>query len=244
MNGHLRKGLTVAALLFATASFAVRPIGGQAPLSPEEAAMAAADTTNRILSPRDMKQIADAVGARCNYCHIAKKPDGKPDYKADSPLKETARYMKTHFVDALVTKDGKPLTCATCHAGKVTFLPRELPPDAKKSAVEGDRLATMKRMAVIAKSLGVQCDFCHAKGPDGKFAYELPTAHKQIAKYMMTEIVDKYKLKDGGELTCATCHAGKTEFLPHHAAKEGGHSHEGHQHGGETKAGGARKAGK
>lgn len=236
MNGHLRKGLTVAALLFAVASFAVRSIGGQAPLSPEEAAMAAADDKNRILSPRDMKQIADAVGARCNYCHIAKKPDGKPDYKADSPLKETAKYMKTHFVDGLVTKDGKPLTCATCHAGKTTFLPRELPSDARKSSLEGDRLAIMKRMNVIAKSLGVQCDFCHAKGPDGKFAYELPTAHKQIAKYMMTEVVDKYRLKDGGELTCATCHAGKTEFLPHRAAEAD--QHKGHPHGGEKKAGG------
>jgi len=188
--------------------------------------MAAADNQNRILSPRDMKQIADAIGANCAHCHTAKKPDRKPDYAAPSPLKETAKYMKTHFVDRLVTKEGKPLTCATCHAGKASFLPRELPANAPRSSVQGDRLAIMKKMNVIAKSLGVQCDFCHAKGPDGKFAYELPTRHKQMAKYMMTEVVDKYKLKDGGELTCATCHAGKAEFLPHHAKGEG-HQHEG-----------------
>lgn len=242
MTGHLRKGLTVAAILSAAASFAPGLIGGQAHTGPEESAMAAADDKNRILSPRDMKQIADALGARCAHCHIAKKPDGKPDYKAPSPFKETAKYMKTHFVDSLVTRDDKPLTCATCHAGKTAFLPRELPPDAPKSSVQGDRMELMKRMNGIAKSLGVKCGFCHAKGPDGKFAYELPTSNKQVAKYMMTEIVDKYKLKDGGELTCATCHAGKSEFLPHHAAEGGEHPHEGHE--GETKTEGAGKEGK
>ncbi|MSS71803.1 MAG: hypothetical protein EXS64_09975 [Candidatus Latescibacteria bacterium] len=222
MTGYLRKGLTVAAILAAATSSTPALMGGQTPPSPEEAAMAAADEKGRILSPKDMKQISDAIGARCTHCHVAKKPDGKPDYKAPSPLKETAKYMKIHFVDGLVTRDGKPLTCANCHAGKTRFLPHELLPDAPKSSVKGDRMELMKKMNVIAKSLGVKCDFCHAKGPDGKFAYELPTAHKQIAKVMMTEIVDKYKLKDGGELTCATCHAGKTEFLPHHTAEGGG----------------------
>ena len=221
MKDRFRKGLAVAAFLSAAASFAPGMITGQAPASPEEAAMSAADDKNRVLSPRDMKQIADAIGARCTHCHIAKKADGKPDYIAPSPMKETAKYMKTHFVDGLVTKDGKPITCATCHAGKTEFLPEKLAPDAQKSAVQGDRMEIMKRMNGIAKSLGVRCDFCHARGADGKFAYELPTAHKQVAKFMMTEFTDKLKLKNGEELACATCHAGKVEFLPHHASAEG-----------------------
>ena len=184
--------------------------------------MSAADDKDRVLSPRNMKQIADALGVRCTHCHIAKKSDGKPDFKPPSPMKETAKYMKIHFVDALVTKDGQPLACVTCHAGKAEFLPDQLAPDAPKSAVQGDRMEIMKKMNGIAKALGVRCDFCHTRGADGKFAYELPTAHKQIAKFMMTEFVEKLTLKSGEELNCATCHAGKAEFLPHHAASAQG----------------------
>jgi mono/diheme cytochrome c family protein len=187
--------------------------------------MAAADDRNRILSPRDMKQIAEALGTQCAHCHTARNPGGKPDYRAPSPMKETAKYMKTHFVDGLVTRDGKPVTCATCHAGRAEFLPEKLAADAPKSAVQGDRMEIMKRMNGIAKALGVRCDFCHAKGADGKLAYDLPTGHKQVAKYMMTEFVGKLKLKNGEDLTCATCHAGRAEFLPHRGAEGEGHEH-------------------
>ena len=226
---YFGENLAAIAISAAVVSFTPGRLVGQQPNS-AEAAMAAAEDKDRILSPKKMKEIADALGAKCTHCHIEKKPDGKPDYAAPSPLKETAKYMKIHFVDRLVTMDGQPVECGACHAGRPTFLPRELPPDAPKSAVPGDQKATMKRMGVIAKALGVQCDFCHAKGPDGQFVYQLPTRHKQIAKYMMTEFVGRYRLKGGGDLTCATCHAGKTEFLPRHSAEDEEPGHEGHAH--------------
>ena len=222
MKNRLKMGFAVAILLTATDGVAPGSLAGQAPsVSPEDAAMSSAEEGNRVLSPKNMKQIADALGTRCTHCHTAKAPDGKPNYKTPSPMKETAKFMQTHFVDALLTKDGQPVTCATCHAGKTRFLPEKLAPDAPKSAVKGDRMETMKKMNGIAKSLGVRCDFCHAKGADGKLAYDLPTGHKQVAKYMMTEFVDKLKLKNGEALSCATCHAGKAEFLPHRAASAG-----------------------
>ena len=217
MKPYLRMGIAVAAL---SSTLIVPKFNTCQAQTRLDAILAKADTANRILNPKEMKKIADSLGAKCTHCHIGKKLDGKPDYKAPSHLKETAKYMKTHFVDRLVTREGEPLTCATCHAGKVKLLPRVLPPDAPNSDVQEDRKKTMKRMGVIAKSLGVKCDFCHKKGPEGKFAFELPSNHKQVAKFMMTEIVGKYRLKDGGELACGTCHGGKTHFLPRHVGEE------------------------
>ncbi|MEZ6188563.1 MAG: hypothetical protein R3F62_26620 [Planctomycetota bacterium] len=59
----------------------------------------------------------------CAYCHV--KDGRKFDYEAATPKKALAHFCEENFVEKLQTKDGKPVSCATCHDHKVRFLPRE-----------------------------------------------------------------------------------------------------------------------
>jgi len=73
--------------------------------------------------------------------------------------------------------------------------------------------STMKH---FAKSLGVKCNFCHARGADGKrldFASDA-NEHKDIARSMikMTDKINKKFFKDQRDklatITCFSCHNG------------------------------------
>jgi hypothetical protein len=63
------------------------------------------------------------IGKKCVYCHV--KEGDEFDYEAKTPKKAIAHYCEEQFVDQLLTKSKKPVTCATCHNKKPLFLPRE-----------------------------------------------------------------------------------------------------------------------
>ena len=172
-------------------------------------------------SEENMKRIAKSLGVECTHCHIAEKPDGKPDFEQPSLFKETAKYMKIHFVDSLKTVAGDSLTCATCHQGKARFLPRDLA-DAERSNLSEHmpRKKIIVIMKGVAKSLGVKCNYCHVKDGDGRLDPPQPTEHKLIAKYMMDHFISGLVGHDGQEVTCMTCHQGRTSFLPRSTSKE------------------------
>ena len=63
-----------------------------------------------------------------------------------------------------------------------------------------------KVMKEVAKSLGLQCDFCHDTEDFAK-----DTEHKEIARGMMrmTADLNKKYFKGKPRVTCMTCHGGK-----------------------------------
>jgi nitrate/TMAO reductase-like tetraheme cytochrome c subunit len=58
-----------------------------------------------------MTAFTKALGVDCAYCH---KGD---DFDTDTPRKQIARFMMTEFSQALVKKDGSPVSCSDCHQG-------------------------------------------------------------------------------------------------------------------------------
>lgn len=164
-------------------------------------------------SEENMKRIARSLGVECTHCHLA--TDGKIDYEAPTPLKETAIHMKVHFVDSLKTADGEALRCVSCHNGAARFLPRDVKGAGPSNLSERmDRKEIIRMMRRQAKQLGVTCDFCHARSEDGRLAPAQPTRHKLMAKYMMDHFAGKLVTLDGKPATCQTCHRGQAEFLP------------------------------
>ena len=73
-----------------------------------------------------------------------------------------------------------------------------------------DTAVIKKDMKVMAKALGVQCDFCHDLD-----AMDADSEHKEIARSMMrmTAATNAKLKKDGfkAEVTCWTCHRGEEE---------------------------------
>ena len=167
-------------------------------------------------SKEGMEAISEALGVKCKYCHPAETESGERDYKAPSPRKETALYMKHHFVDGLVTTEGKSIDCAFCHAGTARFVVRDT------SAAKPSRLAGMSRgeivemMKAMQNALGVKaCDYCHARRRDGRLDPVMPMPNKVVARTMMERFTDRLlDIQTGKPATCQTCHAGKAKFLP------------------------------
>ncbi|RMG08657.1 MAG: hypothetical protein D6731_21405 [Planctomycetota bacterium] len=87
---------------------------------------------------KKMRGWSRAIGKKCNYCHVK---DGEEfDYEADTPNKRLAHYCEEHFVEKLLTKAKRPVTCATCHPKRPSFLPREGGrPDSAGDGDEADR---------------------------------------------------------------------------------------------------------
>jgi hypothetical protein len=93
-----------------------------------------------------MKKFAGSLGVRCNYCHVGE--EGKPlntyDFASDEkPAKQNARLMmemvrqiNTTTLPKLKMDDkAEPVTCYTCHRGKVqpeTQMPEPKRPEAPK----------------------------------------------------------------------------------------------------------------
>ena len=73
-----------------------------------------------------------------------------------------------------------------------------------------DTAVIKKDMKVMAKALGVQCDFCHDLD-----AMDADSEHKDTARTMMrmTTAANAKLKKDGfkAEVTCWTCHRGEEE---------------------------------
>ena len=163
-----------------------------------------------------MKAIAHALGVKCAHCHQSKTADGEQDYKASSVMKETALYMKHHYVDGVVRREGKSVDCAYCHQGKAQFVVRDT------TRAKPSRLAGMPRSKIVAmmkemqNALGVKtCDYCHVRGRDGRLDPTVQTTNKVIARFMMEHFTDRLlDIKTGKPATCQTCHDGKILFLP------------------------------
>lgn len=64
-------------------------------------------------------------------------------------------------------------------------------------------------MPAFARSLGVQCRFCHVQGN-----YAAPTEHRHVTQVMYDRFVRALKHEDGSPVFCDSCHAGQAEFLP------------------------------
>lgn len=68
----------------------------------------------------EMRGFNQALGVNCNYCHK------KGDFEAETPQKQTARFMMNEFSAKLTKPDGKPVSCNDCHQGRahpLTSLP-------------------------------------------------------------------------------------------------------------------------
>lgn len=167
-------------------------------------------------SEAGMKAIAEALGVECAYCHSVKKPDGTPDFKEMTPMKETAIYMQRQFVERLVALDNAPVTCATCHQGKARFLPRDT------TLAKPSQLAGMSRTEITDLMKGIQaalgatgCDFCHVRRRDGRMDPVTPTSNKVTARFMMDHMAGQFRNKNTGQVTtCETCHQGQAQFAP------------------------------
>ncbi len=85
-----------------------------------------------------MKEWSDSMSVECSACHAEvpgkKGPDGKPllNFADDSkPMKDVARMMYTMTDEinssyiAKVEGSGLPVTCGTCHQGKISPEPYE-----------------------------------------------------------------------------------------------------------------------
>lgn len=166
-------------------------------------------------SREGMKAISKSLGVKCTHCHIAKTDEGKPDFKAPSKLKATAIHMKQHYVDGLLTADGKPLDCETCHQGEAKFVPREPTTELPRLAANMERQEVMKIMRGFTKALDVKCLFCHEKATDGRMDPTIPTKYRRMARHMY-DTFGSLTLLDGQPVTCNHCHQGKPEFLPRH----------------------------
>ena len=169
-------------------------------------------------SKENMKVIAKSLGVQCTHCHIAKTPEGKPDFEPMSPLKNTAIHMKVHFVDSLRTSEGEAVTCLTCHGGEARFLPRGTEKPATRLMEGMERPDIMRVMKGFTKALDVKCLFCHEKNASGRMDPTIPTSHRTMARYMF-ETFTSFQRVDGSSSNCAACHQGKAEFLPRHEDK-------------------------
>lgn len=56
-----------------------------------------------------MRGFNQALSVNCNYCHK------KGDFEAETPQKQTARFMMKEFSAKLTKADGKPVSCNDCH---------------------------------------------------------------------------------------------------------------------------------
>jgi hypothetical protein len=167
-------------------------------------------------SKEGMKAIANALGVECAYCHPSKKADGKRDFEAPSEMKTISLFMKKHMVDKYVQKDGKPIDCAFCHQGKARFLVRDTS-QAKPTRLSGmSRTDIVNLMKGMQRGLGVSsCDYCHARGRDGRLDHTIPTENNVITRQMMDHLTDRLlQLKNGKPATCESCHGGKVTIIP------------------------------
>ena len=63
-------------------------------------------------------------------------------------------------------------------------------------------------MADVAKSLGVECRYCHLPDPSNpkEEMYGMPTPKKEIANWMRMHLMTAIKPADGSAMSCKSCH--------------------------------------
>ena len=83
------------------------------------------------------------------------------------------------------------------------------PPHEFKGILRGVRCEEQMylTMANVARQLGVECTYCHAKSAKSdELDHAAPTPKKEIANWMSQHFVQAVRRKDGGLVTCRTCH--------------------------------------
>lgn len=161
-----------------------------------------------------MKVFNRALGVECAHCHV-------PDqwHEETKPAFTTARNMfrMVEHLNANQLSAVGGVTCWTCHAGQVR--PSRLPgggldtelakwPADLAKADDGVKIA----MAVYNISLGVGCDYCHARG-DWKAA--ATPAYRMVATMnTMFDVFPKFMPKTA-RTQCFMCHKGSTSPKRH-----------------------------
>jgi len=165
-----------------------------------------------------MGYYTQALGVSCTYCHNVS------NYAYDTPTKKIARTMQ--IMSNGVTRDWVDpvkrdypnyavtgvVGCATCHRGAVhmdvkwNIVPVQYLDYNNKSTKQAGY--AVNSMYSAAKSLGVNCLFCHNSADFLTLQY-YPTnkiAHRMWA--MVDDINHKYLPANIKAVTCYTCHQG------------------------------------
>jgi hypothetical protein len=165
-----------------------------------------------------MAYVTQALGVSCQYCHVT------TNYAYDTPTKRIARTMmimvsklQSEHIDAVHKAFPNYVVtgavgCATCHRGspiipvKYNVVPvGYLDWPAKSSRQAG---FVVNSMYSAARSLGVNCLFCHNSADFITLQY-YPT--NQIAHrmwHMVDDINHKYLPPNIPAVTCFSCHKG------------------------------------
>ena len=155
----------------------------------------------------EMRKIATAMGAQCNFCHMN-------PFTVDTPRKAVARLMLRDYTMGMKHKDGSALTCNDCHKGESNFLRSRPFQGAVGKKSEGiqvlkgmDTSRITQVMTAFTKALGVECTYCHTDD------FDEDTPRKQIARFMMREFSSGLVKQDGSAVTCNDCHKGHARPL-------------------------------
>ncbi|HSE36735.1 MAG TPA: photosynthetic reaction center cytochrome c subunit family protein [Blastocatellia bacterium] len=155
----------------------------------------------------EMRKVAAAMGAQCNFCHVN-------PFSVDTPRKSVARLMMRDYTMGMKHKDASALTCNDCHKGEPNFLRTRPFQGAVGKKLEG--LQVLKGMpsaritqvmTAFTKALGVECTYCHTDD------FDEDTPRKQIARFMLAEYSSGLVKQDGSAVTCNDCHQGHARPL-------------------------------
>lgn len=155
----------------------------------------------------EMRKVAAAMGAECNFCHVN-------PFTADSPRKAVARLMMRDYAMGMKHRDGSALTCNDCHKGEANFLRTRPFQGAVGKKSEGLQVLkglpserVTQVMTAFTKALGVECTYCHTDD------FDEDTPRKQIARFMMTQFSGGLVKQDGSAVNCNDCHQGHARPL-------------------------------
>ena len=167
-----------------------------------------------------MSYYTQSLGVSCTYCHNA------GNFAYDTPTKKIARTMQimsngvqTNWIEPV--KKSYPnyavsgaVGCATCHRGQVhmgvhyNVVPVQYLLYHNKSTKQAG--SVVNSMYSAAKSLGVNCLFCHNSADFVTLQYYPTNQIAQRMWAMVDEINHKYLPADIKAVTCYTCHQGNT----------------------------------
>jgi len=99
-----------------------------------------------------METFDDSLDACCEDCHV------KNDPRAPTKAKRISGEMWQRFTRELVTQDGSPAYCDTCHKGAVRFLDRR-DPAALRAWMRDNFVARLRKRDGGA----VECATCHGE---------------------------------------------------------------------------------
>ncbi|MFL6216398.1 MAG: photosynthetic reaction center cytochrome c subunit family protein [Blastocatellia bacterium] len=176
---------------------------------------------------RAMQFFTRSLGVECSFCHVPHQmdKDDKDEKKFARQMYQIAQYANKQIGESRVS-------CYTCHRGhEKPDVPAEFGHEQvgemfKKAAAENSKPAetvykniqifkgqpagiVMPAMRLIAKELGVRCDFCHVMGAFDKD----DNPHKKTARQMYGMMMGIAKEFTKGEVMigCYTCHQGQSE---------------------------------